>query len=135
MLAAINSASSIAERVAAHTALPAVIGDNPDRRVWHRAEAAVGLDDAVAEDLESAASRAQLRGDVRVAIQALDRAAQLSTDSTRCARCLLQAAELAFDVGRPDVVVDFLQRANALDLAPRDRVRLSETWQSTFTQR
>jgi DNA-binding CsgD family transcriptional regulator len=101
--------------------------------VWHRAAATVGFDDAVAEDLESAATRAQQRGDVRVAIKALDRAAQLSVDKTRRARCLLQAAELAFDIGWPSVVVGLLQKAEALELAPRDLVRL--TWFREATAR
>lgn len=123
---AMYSASSIAERVAAHSALANVLRNDADRRVWHQAAATVGLDDSAAEGLESAASRALRRGDVRVAIQALERAAQLSADVTRRARCLLQAAELAFETGWPDLVVGLLQKAQALELQPRDRVRL--TW-------
>ncbi len=123
---AIYGASSVAERVAAHAALADVLKDDPDRRVWHQAAATLGLDDAAAEGLEAAASRALRRGDVRVAIQALDRAAQLSADVTRRVRCLLQAAELAFEIGWPEVAVDLLQKANAFELQRRDRVRL--TW-------
>jgi DNA-binding CsgD family transcriptional regulator len=123
---AIHQASSIAERVAAHGALAAVLKDDADRYVWHRAAATVGVDDAVAQDLEYAAARAQQRGDVRVAIRGLERAAQLSSDAARRARCLLQAAELAFEIGWPEIVVDLLQKAEALELTPRDRIRL--TW-------
>jgi DNA-binding CsgD family transcriptional regulator len=123
---AIHEASSMAERISAHRALAAVLKDDADRYAWHRAAATVGVDDAVAADLEAAAARAQQRGDVRVAIRALERAAQLSADRTRRVRCLLQGAELAFEIGWPEVVLDLLQKAEALELAPHDRVRL--TW-------
>ena len=123
---AIQRVATIAERVAAHTALASVLTEDPDRRVWHRAAATVGRDDDVAEALESAAAGALLRGDVRVAIQALDRGAQLSVEPRRRARCLLQAAELAFEIGWPTAVVGLLGRAEGLELSPRDHVRL--TW-------
>jgi DNA-binding NarL/FixJ family response regulator len=126
MRSAIHNAASIAERVDAHAALATVLQNDADRRVWHRAAAAVGPDDAVAEELESAAARAQQRGDVPVAVQALDRAAELSADPARRARCLLKGVELAFDIGRRSVVVRLLQRAGALGVPPRDRFRL--TW-------
>jgi DNA-binding CsgD family transcriptional regulator len=121
---AVHAAATIAERVAAHTALATVVQEDPDRRAWHRAAATVGTDDAVAEDLESAAARAQVRGDARAAIQALARAAQLSTDAKRRARCLIVGAELALDIGWSDVVERLLEEAETLDLGAPDRVRL-----------
>lgn len=126
MRSALRDASSIAERVAAHSALAAVLQNDADRRAWHRAAATVGLDDAVAEELEATAVRAQLRGDVPVAVRALDRAAELSMDLGRRARCLLRGVELAFDIGWRDVVVRLLQRAAVLDVPRQDRFRL--TW-------
>jgi len=121
---AVFHASSLSERVAAHNALATVLTD-PDARVWHRAAATVGVDEALAEELEGAAMRAQQRGDLRVAIQALDRAVQISEDTTRIARRLLKAAELAFFIGWPETVADLLERAEKLDLSPRDRLKLS----------
>jgi DNA-binding NarL/FixJ family response regulator len=121
---AIHGVSSIADRVAAHSALATILRDDPDRRAWHRAAATVGLDDAVAEELESAAVRALHRGDAYCAVRSLERAEQLSEDPARRARCLLQAAELAFEIGWPSVVAGLLQRAAVLELAPRDMVRL-----------
>lgn len=121
---ALYNSSSLAERVAAHSALATVLQEDVDRSVWHRAAAAIGMDDAVAEELESAATRAQQRGDVPVAVRALDRAAELSADPARRARCLLKAVELAFDMGWRDVVGSLLQRGESLRVSPHDRFRL-----------
>ncbi|HET9341813.1 MAG TPA: AAA family ATPase [Candidatus Eremiobacteraceae bacterium] len=124
MRSAVHNAASLAERVAAHSALATVLRNDADRRAWHRAAATVGPDDTVAEELEAAAIRAQQRGDVPVAVQALDRATELSADPARRARCLLKGVELAFDIGWRDVVVRLLQRAATLKVPPRDRFRL-----------
>ena len=59
---AVYQAASLAERHAAHAALAEVLADDPDRRVWHRAAAAVGRDPAVASELEETARRARSRG-------------------------------------------------------------------------
>jgi len=120
---AVYQASSLTERVAAHSALATVLTD-PDARAWHRAAATVGLDDDAAGDLESAAIRAQQRGCILGAIRALDRAAQISGNATRIVRCLMKAAELAFEIGWPKIVVDLLERAEKLDLSARDRLKL-----------
>jgi DNA-binding CsgD family transcriptional regulator len=130
---AVSGISNIAERAAAHSALATVLKDDPDRSVWHRAAATVGPDDAVARALESAGTRALQRGDVRVAIAALERAAELSADTTRRARCLLQASELAFEIGWNGLVVSLLQKAETLELSRRDRVWL--TWFREAAQR
>lgn len=123
---AVSGTSNIVERAAAHTALATVLKDDPDRSVWHRAAATVGADEGIAQALESAGTRALQRGDVRVAIRALDRAAELSADTARRARSLLTASELAFEIGWNDLVVSLLQKAEALELSPRDRIWL--TW-------
>lgn len=123
---AVSSTSNVADRAAAHGALAAVLKDDPDRSVWHRAAATVGPDETVAQALESAGNRALQRGDVRVAVQAFERAAELSADATRPARCLLKASELAFEIGWNALVVSLLQKAEALELSGADRVRL--TW-------
>jgi DNA-binding CsgD family transcriptional regulator len=124
MRSAVHNAASLAERVAAHSALATVLQNDPDRRAWHRASATVGPDDSVAEGLESAAIRAQQRGDVPVAVLALDRATELSADPARRVRCLLKGVELAFDIGWRDVVERLLLRASTLEVPPRDRFRL-----------
>lgn len=130
---AVIGGSNVAERCVVHAAFADVLKGDPDRSVWHRAAAAVGLDDAAARALESAGTRALQRGDVRVAIQALERAAELSGDAATRARCLLKAAELAFEIGWNGRVVSLLQKAETLELSRRDRVWL--TWYREAAQR
>lgn len=130
---AVSGTSSIVERAAVHIALATVLKGDPDRSVWHRAAAAAGADESVAQALESTGARALQRGDVRVAIQALERAAELSADTTRRARCLLKASELALEIGWNALVVSLLQRAETLELSRRDRAWM--TWFREAAQR
>jgi len=125
--------ANIVERAAAHRALAVALKDDPDRSVWHRAAATVGREESVAQALELAGTRALQRGDVRVAIQALVRAAELSADTARRSRCLLKASELAFELGRNDLVVNFLQEVETLELSRHDRIWL--TWSREAAQR
>src|SRR5258708_2433561 len=58
---AIGQAASLADRLAAHAALAAVLDDQPDRRAWHRASSVIGRDEDAARELVEAAARARAR--------------------------------------------------------------------------
>lgn len=122
---ALRQSASLPERHAAHAALAAVLGARPERRVWHRAASVVGSDEAVAAELDEAAASARRRGAHAVALSALVRAAELTPDEQRRGARLLRAAELASELGRPDVVVRMLRAAEPLPLGRTERTRIS----------
>ncbi|HEY2200305.1 MAG TPA: AAA family ATPase, partial [Solirubrobacteraceae bacterium] len=123
---AIHQAASVAEHHAAHAALAEVLAHDPDRRVWHRAAAALGTDPEVALELEAAAGRAQRRGAGVLAVAAFERAAALTAEPARRGALLLRAAMAARELGRSELVMRLLREADALELTSHDRARW--TW-------
>jgi len=123
MRSAIHRAMRLGERQSAHAALAATLDDDPDRRAWHLAAAAVGSNEPIAADLEAAASRAALRGASIVALEYLERAAQLAGDPARRGSRLLRAVIVATDLGRQSDVRRLLKAIDELELAPLDRAR------------
>ena len=123
---AIHQAASVSQRLETHAALAQVLAGQPHRRVWHRAASVVGTDEEIAAELEATAGYAQQRGGGLAAITALERAARLTPDRARRAGRLLRAAELAFELGRRDLVARLLGAVEALPLEPLDRARV--TW-------
>lgn len=71
-----------------------------DRRSWHHSEAVVGLDAAVADEMDGVGRRASTRGALAVASSAFERAATLSADPDRRARRFLAAGEAAWSAGQ-----------------------------------
>jgi DNA-binding CsgD family transcriptional regulator len=124
MRSAVAQRSSVGQRQLVHAAFAQVLAGDADRRVWHLAAAATGPDEGVASELEAAAGRARRRGGVEAAVAALDRAAGLSEDRTREGERLLRAAELAFELGRHDLVSGLLRRGAAIELSQRQRSRM-----------
>jgi DNA-binding CsgD family transcriptional regulator/tetratricopeptide (TPR) repeat protein len=122
---ALSQAASAGQRRAAHLALANVIAD-PDRRAWHRARSVLGADEGAASDLEAAAARAQERGAAATALGALELAGSLTPDGKVQARRLLEAAELAFELGDPAAVDRLLNVVARLELTPHDVARM--TW-------
>jgi DNA-binding CsgD family transcriptional regulator len=119
---AIHQEASVSQLHAAHAALADVLAGQPERRVWHRAASVVGTDEGLAGELEETAARALRRGGAAAAVMAMQRAAALGEDGRRAER-LLRAAELAFELGREDLVAGLLSETEPLDLRSRERVR------------
>jgi DNA-binding CsgD family transcriptional regulator len=120
---AIYQAADLDRRQAAHAALARVLSDQPDRRAWHRAEASLGPDEEVAQEVEDLAQRALRRGAVLQAATAFARAAELSeTDGARVRR-LLRSAELAFELGRADLVRSLVEDARRHSLTAHDEAK------------
>ncbi len=119
---AVYQAASEGDRRQAHAALGDVLDNDPDRRAWHRAAAAVGPDESRAQDLIAAAANAERRGALDVAVAALDRAAALSVDPRRRATRLVEAAEIALGAERgQEIAARLLASVNLADLDPARR--------------
>jgi DNA-binding CsgD family transcriptional regulator len=110
------------ERRAAHQALADATDPqaDPDRRAWHRAQAAAGPDEDVASELERSAGRAQARGGFAAAAAFLERSAALTLDPVRRAERALAAAQATYQAGAFDATLGLLATAEA---GPPDQLR------------
>jgi DNA-binding CsgD family transcriptional regulator len=117
--------ASLQDRQEVHRALADVTDPqaDPDRRAWHRAQAAPGPDEDVAVELEHSASRAQARGGIAAAAAFLERAALLTREPARRAQRLLAAAQAKRDAGALDVALQLLE---AVEAGPDDALRTAE---------
>jgi hypothetical protein len=117
--------ASVQTRQELHGALaeatdPAV---DPDRRAWHRAQAAPGPDEDVAAELEQSAGRAQRRGGLAAAAAFLEQSAGLTLDPVRRAQRALAAAQAKYHAGALDAALGLLAMAQAGPLDQLQRAR------------
>ena len=122
---AVYGAGPPEERRRAHRALAEATdaGADPDRRAWHRAQAAAGLDEDVAAELERSAGRARARGGLAAGAAFHERAVELTPDLTRRAQRALLAARGQHQAGAPDAALRLLAIAQAGPLDEHERAR------------
>jgi DNA-binding CsgD family transcriptional regulator len=130
--------ASLRDRQEVHRALAAATDPaaDPDRRAWHRAQAAAGPDEDVAAELERSAGRAQRRGGLGAAAAFLERAALLTPGPVRRAQRLMAAARGKHDAGELNAALGLLVAAEAgpLDASQAAQVELLRG-QIAFDQR
>lgn len=123
MRSAAYRAANPAARRAVHTALAAATDaeSDPDRRAWHAANAVAGTDEAVAEELESSADRAQRRGGIAAAASFLERAAILTADPQLRGQRALAAAAAKRDTAAMPAAHELLAIAELAPLSEGQR--------------
>jgi DNA-binding CsgD family transcriptional regulator len=118
--------ASFSERQQLHAALAEVTDPqaDPDRRAWHRAQAAPGPDEEVAVELERSAGRAQARGGLAAAAAFLERSVLLTDDPARHAERALVAAEANLQAGAFGKALELLVAAEDGPLDEFQRARM-----------
>ena len=118
--------ASAQDRQASHRTLAEVTDPelDPDRRAWHRAQAAPEPDEDVAGELERSADRARARGGLAAAAAFLERGVILTPDPARRAGRALAAANTKFQAGAFDAAQDLLAVAEAGPLGELEQGRV-----------
>ena len=112
---AVYGSADLTERREVHRALADVTDPevDPDRRAWHRAQAASTPDEDVAAELERSAGRAQARGGLAAVAAFLERAAALTPGSAQRAQRRLAAAGAKRDAGDLEGALELLVDVDA----------------------
>jgi DNA-binding CsgD family transcriptional regulator len=123
---AVYSSATAPDRRRVHEALADATDphDDPDRRAWHRARAALRPDETVAAELESSAERAAARGGLAAAAAFLRRAATLTPGAEQRARRTLAAARTSLDAGAAEQAGGLISTIDPARLGDKDRAVL-----------
>jgi DNA-binding CsgD family transcriptional regulator len=126
MRSAVYRQASVTERRSAHQALAEVMDPEADRdrRVWHRAQACAGPDNAVAVELEESAAGAVSRGGLAAAAALLERACLLTPGGPPRGRRALAAAEMKIYAGDPTAALTLLAGVPPGELDERGQAML-----------
>ena len=118
--------ASADDRRRAHQALAQAIDPqvDPERRIWHRAQAAPGPDDQIAAELDHAANLALARGCLAAAGAYLQRATNLTLDPAQRGRRAVVAAHGKIRVGAFDEALDLLALAEAGSLTDLEQAQV-----------
>jgi DNA-binding CsgD family transcriptional regulator len=121
---AVYRTASAQERQSVHHALAAAA--DPDRRAWHRGQAAPGPDEDLAAELERAVPAARAHGGLGADGAFRERAAELTPDPGRRSRRALAAAQVKHQAGAAEGARRLLGLAQAgpLDELGRGRAEL-----------
>jgi DNA-binding CsgD family transcriptional regulator len=124
---AIYADAPASQRRDAHRALAAALPDRDvDRRAWHLAAAAAGLDETASAALEQAGTRSQRRSAYATAAAAFERAGRLTTRADQRARLLRRAAEAGWLAGFTRRTVALLDEARAATADPATLLEIDE---------
>ncbi|MEU4235764.1 LuxR C-terminal-related transcriptional regulator [Actinoplanes sp. NPDC026619] len=123
---ALRQQASPGDRRRVHAALAETLSDHPHRRLWHRASAAPGPDEALARELTDVAVGAAERQAVALARATISRAVQLSQDPAARGTRQLWASDQAHEQGDSQAVRKLIGEIDESTLRPADRARL--TW-------
>jgi DNA-binding CsgD family transcriptional regulator len=123
---AVYRSASPQQRRAANAALAEATDPvaDPERRAWHRAQAALGPDEDVAAELERLAGHAKARGGYAAAGAFLQRSAELTVDTGQRAERIIAAAYARYEAGAYDVAERLVAAAQAGPLDDCQRARL-----------
>jgi DNA-binding CsgD family transcriptional regulator len=123
---AVYRAASPEDRQAAHRALANATDPqvDPDRRVWHLAQATAGFDEDVASELERSAGRAQARGGLAAAAAFLERAAALTPEPSLRAKRALAAAQAKHQAGAFETALRLVAIAESGPLSELQRAQV-----------
>jgi DNA-binding CsgD family transcriptional regulator len=122
---AVYRAATANERREIHRALAEATDPehDPDRRAWHRAQAASKPDEDVAAELVASAARAQARGGFAAAAAFLERATALTPEESKRSGRALAAAQAKLHAGALDEAIRLVATAEAGILSELEQAR------------